>query len=90
MSIVRREIELAVRIGHEPREMSVVGIIAWQSDVEVLAMRSVCVDRDGGGATFGDHKSTQSRARFANPPDSAARATRLCWLVRSRSLQSLQ
>jgi hypothetical protein len=46
MSIVRREIELAVQIGHEPTELSAVGIIAWQPDVEVLAMRSYC-DRDG-------------------------------------------
>lgn len=46
MSVVRREIELAVRIDHEPTEMSAIGIIAWQPDVEVLAMRSYC-DRDG-------------------------------------------
>jgi hypothetical protein len=46
MSIIRREIELAVRIGHEPTEMSAVGIIAWHPDVEVLVMRSYC-DQDG-------------------------------------------
>jgi hypothetical protein len=46
MSIIRREIELAVRIGDEPTEMSAVGIIAWHTDVEVLAMRSYC-DRNG-------------------------------------------
>lgn len=42
MSIAHREVELTVRIGHEPTEMSAVGIIAWQPDVEVLAMRSYC------------------------------------------------
>lgn len=46
MPVIRREIELAVRIGHEPTEMSAIGIIAWQPDVEVLATRSYC-DRDG-------------------------------------------
>jgi hypothetical protein len=46
MSAIRREIELAVRIGHEPTEMGAIGIIAWQSDVEILAMRSYC-DREG-------------------------------------------
>ena len=42
MSILRREIELAVQIGDEPTEMSAVGIIAWHPDIEVLAMRSYC------------------------------------------------
>ena len=46
MSIVRREVEVTVRIGHEPTEMSAVGIIAWHPDIEVLAMRSYC-DHDG-------------------------------------------
>jgi hypothetical protein len=46
MSIIRREIELAVRLGHEPTEMSAVGIIAWHQDIEVLVMRSYC-DQDG-------------------------------------------
>ncbi len=46
MSIAHREVELTVRIGHEPTEMSAVGIIAWQPDVEVLAMRSYC-SQDG-------------------------------------------
>jgi len=42
MSILRREIELAVQVGHEPTEMSAVEIIAWQPGIEVLAMRSYC------------------------------------------------
>ena len=42
MSIAHREVELTVRIGSEPTEISAVGIIAWQPDVEVLAMRSYC------------------------------------------------
>ena len=46
MSIIRREVEVTVRIGHEPTEMSAVGIIAWHPDVEVLAMRSYC-DHNG-------------------------------------------
>jgi hypothetical protein len=46
MSAIRREIELRVRMGNEPTETSAVGIIGWQPDVEVLAMRSYC-DRDG-------------------------------------------
>lgn len=46
MAITRREIELTVRIGHEPTEMSAVGIIAWHPDIEVMAMRSYC-DHDG-------------------------------------------
>jgi hypothetical protein len=46
MSIAHREVELTVRIGYEPTEMSAVGIIAWQPDVEVLAMRSYC-SQDG-------------------------------------------
>jgi hypothetical protein len=46
MSIAHREVELTVRIGHEPTEISAVGIIAWQRDVEVLAMRSYC-SQDG-------------------------------------------
>ena len=44
--IIRREIEVAVRIGYEPTEMSAVGIIAWHPDIEMLAMRSYC-DHDG-------------------------------------------
>jgi hypothetical protein len=46
MSTIRRGIELTVRIGDEPTEMSAVGILAWHTDVEVLAMRSYC-DRNG-------------------------------------------
>src|SRR6267154_4094844 len=42
MSILRREIELAVQLGHGPTEMTAVGIIAWHPDIEVLAMRSYC------------------------------------------------
>jgi len=42
MSIAHREVELTVRVGHEPTEISAVGIIAWQPDIEVLAMRSYC------------------------------------------------
>src|SRR5207245_271992 len=42
MSILRREIELAVQVGDEPTEMSAVEIIAWQPGIEVLAMRSYC------------------------------------------------
>jgi len=42
MTILRREIELAVQLGDEPTEMSAVGIIAWQPGIEVLAMRSYC------------------------------------------------
>jgi hypothetical protein len=61
MSIIRREIELAVRIGHEPTEMSAVGIIAWHPDVEVLVMRSYC-DQDGVVlllVTTNPHKAAQ-------------------------------
>jgi len=42
MSILHREIELSVQLGDEPTEMSAVEIIAWQPDIEVLAMRSYC------------------------------------------------
>ena len=42
MSILRREIELAVQVGDEPTEMGAVEIIAWQPGIEVLAMRSYC------------------------------------------------
>jgi len=42
MSILRREIELAVQVGDEPTEVSAVEIIAWQPGIEVLAMRSYC------------------------------------------------
>lgn len=61
MSIIRGEIELAVRIGHEPTEMSAVGIIAWHPDVEVLVMRSYC-DQDGVVlllVTTNPHKAAQ-------------------------------
>ncbi len=46
MAISRREIEVTVRMGCEPTEMSAVGVLAWHPDIEVLAMRSYC-DRDG-------------------------------------------
>jgi hypothetical protein len=61
MSIIRREIELAVRIGREPTELSAVGILAWHTDIEVLVMRSYC-DQDGVVlllVTTNPHKASQ-------------------------------
>ena len=46
MSIVHRETEISVVIGHEPPETSATVVIAWYPDIKVVTMRSYC-NRDG-------------------------------------------
>jgi hypothetical protein len=46
MSIARREIEISVRVGHEPYKISATTVLARYPDIQVLTMRSYC-NRDG-------------------------------------------
>jgi len=46
MSIVRRAIEISVRIGHETHKASATTVMARSPDIQVLTMRSYC-NRDG-------------------------------------------